>query len=40
MVNIPDNIDPVKIDDSIKLLKKYIDESSITQVISILEELK
>jgi len=40
MVNTPDNIDPVKIDDSIQLLKKYIDESSITQVISILEELK
>lgn len=40
MVNTPDNIDPVKIDDSIQLLKKYIDESSTTQVISILEELK
>jgi len=40
MVNITDNIDIVKIDNSIQLLKKHIKETSIKPLISILEALK
>ncbi len=40
MVKITQNIDTVKIDDSIQMLNKYIKETSIMPLISILEELK
>jgi len=40
MVNITHNIDIVKIDNSIKLLKKYITDTNIEALISILESLK
>ena len=40
MVNITQNIDIVKIDNSIKQLKKYIKETNIEPLISILERLK
>jgi len=40
MVNLTHNIDIVKIDNSIKQLKKYITETNIEPLISILETLK
>jgi len=40
MANITHNIDAVKIDNSIQMLKKYIKETSIKPIISILEALK
>ena len=40
MVNTTQNIDIVKIDDAIQMLNKYIKESSIKPLISILEALK
>ena len=40
MTQIPHNVDVVEIDNSIQLLHRYIKETSIEPVISILEALK
>ena len=40
MANVTQNIDTVKLDISIKLLKQYVNDSSIEPLISILEVLK
>lgn len=40
MTNITHNIDIVKIETAIRLLKKYIKETSIEPLISVLEALK
>lgn len=40
MENSTQNIDPVKIDDAIRMLNEYIKESSIKPLVSLLEALK
>ena len=40
MENSTQNIDPVKIDDAIQMLNKYIKDSCIKPLISLLEALK
>ena len=40
MFNMTQNIDPVKIHDSIEALNKFITDNSITQLISALEALE